>query len=46
MKKISYQAPETKIIELKHRTALLQNSDPEAGGGGTGHAPGFDPEDI
>lgn len=46
MKKIIYQTPESKIIELKHRTALLQNSDPVGGGGGTGHAPEFDPEDI
>lgn len=46
MKKIIYQAPETKVIELNLRSALLQTSGEEGGGGGTGHAPGFDPEDI
>ena len=46
MKKISYQAPETKVIELNLRSALLQTSGEEGGGGGTGHAPLLDPEDV
>ena len=46
MKKIIYQAPETKVIELNLRSALLQTSGEEGGGGGHGHAPEFNPEDI
>jgi len=35
MKKISYQAPEMEVVELKNKVAILAGSDPgEAPGGG------------
>jgi len=46
MKKISYQAPETKVIELNLRSTLLQTSGETGGGGGTGHAPSLDPDEF
>lgn len=41
MEKISYQAPEMEVIELKHQVALLSSSE-IGGGGGNGHAPELD----
>lgn len=47
MKKIEYQAPEMEVVEMKYNTALLADSEEQAGGGGHGHARefGFDDED-
>ena len=46
MKKIEYLSPETKVIELKSKAAILVGSDGETGGGGgTGFAPEFNPDE-
>ena len=47
MKKIKYQAPEMEVVEMKAQSALLQASagGEIGGGGGTGHAPEFEPEE-
>jgi len=47
MKKIEYQAPEMEVVELKSQCVLLAGSDGEiGGGGGTGHAPEYEPEEY
>ena len=46
MKKIKYQAPKMEVVELKSKSVLLAGSDGEtAGGGGTGFAPEYEPEE-
>lgn len=44
MKKIEYLSPETKVIELKSKVAILVGSE-IGGGGGGGFAPAFNPDE-
>lgn len=46
MKKNVYQAPVMEVVELKSQSVLLAGSDgTTAGGGGTGFAPEYEPEE-